>query len=140
MAGLRALSDAQGPLTDTGLEQSRHALEITSRVTGVYRQAAEHAAEDVRALFDSWMSLGRGLQQWQQAYYDAVRQSVESLARKRPDFAQSNSPVQFAEVQRDLYIELVNNSLEASTTLLQLTGQIAQNAARPLQERAHARA
>ena len=86
------------------------------------------------------MSLGRGLQQWQQAYYDAVRQSLESIARKRPDFTRSNSPVQFAEVQRDLYIELVNNSLEASTTLLQLTGQIVQNAARPLQERAHARA
>jgi phasin protein len=139
VAGFRALSGAQGPLTDAGFEQSQRALEVTSRVTGVYRQAAERAVEDVRALFDSSMSLGGGLQQWQQAYYDAVRQSVESIARKRPDFAQINSPVQFAEVQRDLYIELVNNSLKASTTLLQLAGQIAQNAVRPLQERAHAR-
>src|SRR5689334_2371267 len=30
MAGLRALSGVQGPLTDTDLEQSRQALEITS--------------------------------------------------------------------------------------------------------------
>jgi Phasin protein len=139
IAGLRALSSAQGSFTDAGFEQSRRALEITSGVTGVYRQAAERAAEDVRALFESSMSLGRGLQQWQQAYYDAVRQSVESIARKRPDFARINSPVQFAEIQRDLYIDLVNNSLKASTTLLQLAGQIAQNAVRPLQERAHAR-
>jgi hypothetical protein len=73
-------------------------LEITSGVTGVYRQAAERADDDVRALFDSWTSLGRGLQQWQQAYYDAVRQSVESIARKRSDFVQINSPVQFAEI------------------------------------------
>ena len=122
------------------MEQSQRALEITSRVTCVYCQAAEHAAEDVRALFDSWTSLGRGLQQWQQAYYDTVGQSVESIARKQPDFAQINSPVQFAEIQRDLYIDLVNNSLKASTTLLQLAGQIAQNAVRPLQERAHAHA
>src|SRR5436305_502063 len=64
MAGLRALSGAQGPLMDAGFEQSRRALEITSRITGVYRQAAERAAEDVRALFDSGTSLGRGLQQW----------------------------------------------------------------------------
>jgi len=43
--------------------------------------------------------------------------------------------VQFAEVQRDLYVDLVSTTLTASTTLLQLTGQIAQDAVRPLQER-----
>ena len=31
----------------------------------MYRQAAERAADDVHALFDSWMSLGRGLQRSQ---------------------------------------------------------------------------
>ena len=139
-AGLRALASAQGPLADAGFEQSRRALEITSRVTDVYRQAAERAADDVHALFDSWMSLGRGLQRWQQAYADALRQSLESVADKRQALLQSNSPVRFAEVQRDLYTEFMNHTVQASTRLLELTGQIVQDSLRPLQERGHARA
>lgn len=135
ISGLRAIAGVQGPLADAGLEQSRRAMEISSRVTDVYRQAAERAAGDVRALFDSWMSVGRGVQQWQQAYFDALRRSLETVARRRQDFAQTSSPVQFAEVQRDLYVDLVNTTLTASTTLLQLTGQIAQDAVRPLHER-----
>ena len=139
VSGLRAVANAQGPLADAGFEQSRRALEITSRVTDVYRQAAERAADDVHALFDSWMSLGRGLQQWQQAYADALRQSLESVADKRQDLLQSDSPVHFAEAQRDLYVDLVRNTVQASTRLLELAGQIVQDSARPLQQRAHAR-
>ena len=139
MSGLRAMANAQGPLTEAGFEQSRRALEITSRVTDVYRQAAERAADDVHAIFDSWMSLGRGVQQWQQAYVDASRQSLESLATKRQNMLQSDSPVRFAEVQRDLYVDLVSNTVQASTRLLELTGQIVQDLVRPLRERAQAR-
>jgi hypothetical protein len=139
ISGLRALAGVQGPLTDAGLEQSRRAFETSSRMTEVYRQAAERAAGDVQALLNSWMSLGRGLQEWQQAYFDALRRNVESFARKREDLSRSSSPIQFAEIQRDLYVDLVSNTLKASTTLLQLSGQIAQEAVRPLQERAHVR-
>jgi hypothetical protein len=80
----------------------------------------------VQALFDSWTSLGRGLQRWHQAYFDHLQQGLQSIVRKREALVRSNSPVAFAEVQRDLYIELVSTTLRASTTLLQLTGQIAQ--------------
>jgi hypothetical protein len=139
-AGLRAIASAQGPLVDEGLEQSRRALETTSRITDVYRQAAERAADDVRALFDSWMSLGRGVQRWQQAYADAIRQSFESVSDKRQALVQSDSPVRFAEVQRDLYIEFMSNTVRASTRLLELTGEIVQDSVRPLRERPHARA
>jgi hypothetical protein len=45
--------------------------------------------------------------------------------------------VELATVQRDLYVDLVKRAFEANTTLLQLTGQIAQEAVRPLRERAH---
>ena len=140
MSGLRAFAGAQGPLTDEGFEQSRRALEITARVTDVYRQAAERGADDVHALFDSWMSFGRGLQRWQQVYADTVRQSLESLATKQQALLQSDSPVRFAEVQRDLYLEVVGNSVQASTRLFELTGQIVQELVRPLRERAHAQA
>jgi Phasin protein len=140
MWALGGIPGVQGPLAQAGFEQSRRVVETTARVTDVYRQAAERASGDLRALFDSWTSLGRGLQQWQQAYVDAVRQPVESMARKGQDLVQTNSPVQFAEVQRDLYVDLVNHTFKASTTLLQLAGQITQEAVRPLQERPQSRA
>ena len=76
------------------------------------------------------MSLGRGLQRWQQAYADAVRQSLESVAEKRQNMLQTDSPVHFAEVQRDLYVDLVSNTVQASTKLLELAGQIVQDSMR----------
>ena len=139
MSGLRASAGAQGPLADVGFEQSRRALETTSQIIDTYRQASERAAGDVRALFDFWMSFGRGLQQWQHAYLEAIRQSVEKVASKREEIAKSDSPVRLAEVQRDLYVDLVNATLRSTTNLLQLSGQIVQESARPLQERAQAR-
>ena len=139
LSGLRAIAGAQGPLADVSFEQSRRSLETTSQITDVYRQAAERAAGDVRALFDFWMSFGRGLQRWQHAYLEAIRQSVEKVASKREDIAKSDSPVRLAEVQRDLYVDLVNGTLRSTTNLLQLAGQIVQELVRPLQERAQAR-
>ena len=58
------------------------------------------------------------------------------MASKREDIAKSDSPVRLAEVQRDLYVDLVNGTLRSTTNLLQLAGQIVQELVRPLQERA----
>ena len=74
------------------------------------------------------------------AYADALRQSLESVAEKRQNMLQTDLPVHFAEVQRDLYVDLVSNTVQASTKLLELAGQIVQDSMRPLGERAHARA
>jgi len=38
MTGMRVMAGAQGPLADVGFEQSRRALETSSRITDVYRQ------------------------------------------------------------------------------------------------------
>jgi hypothetical protein len=139
VSGLRAIAGFEGPLADAGFEQSRRVVETTAHVTDVYREAAERTAGDVHALFDSWASLGRGLQHWQHAYFDHLQQWGESIARKPQNLIQSKSPVEFAEIQRDVYVDLVSITFRASTTLLQLAGKIAQDAVRPLQERAQAR-
>ena len=79
LSGLRAIAGVQRPLADAGLEQSRRLVETTAHVTDVYRQAAERADVDVRALFDSWTSVGRGLQEWQRAYFDLFQRRWEVL-------------------------------------------------------------
>lgn len=137
--GLRAVAGTQAPLAEVSYDQSRRLVEATARVTDIYHDAAQRTAEDVQALVGSFSNLGRGLQQYQHAYLDLVSRSMESVSRKQQDLFRVNSPVEFAEVQRDLYLEVVNTMLTGSTTLLQIVGQITQDAVRPLQERAQAR-
>jgi hypothetical protein len=137
---LRAIAATQEPLAYIGFDQSQRALEIVTRVTDAYRQATERAAEDVHALIDSWLSLGHGLQRWQHAYFDHLQDWTSAVARKRQQLTTSNSPIELAEMQRDLYVDLMGNSLKASTALLQLAGQIVQEAVQPLQQRARAEA
>src|SRR6185312_6253574 len=139
-SGFRAIMGVQVPLADVGLEQGRRMIDATARVTDVYREAAERSADDVQALVSSMQTFGRGLQQWQHAFLDLMNQSAERISRKGGDFMSARSPVQVAEVQRDLYLDAVQGLFAANTTLLQLGVQIAQDTMRPLQDRARAQA
>ena len=90
--GVTRLGECSGPTRGCGSRAEPARSGDHLRITDVYRQAAERAAGDVHALFDAWMSLGRGLQRWQQAYADALRQSLESVADKRQALLQSDFP------------------------------------------------
>lgn len=137
--GLRAMAGAQAPLAAVSYDQSRRVVEATARVTEVYHAAAQRTADDVQALVGSFANLGRGLQQYQHAYLDLISRSMKSVSHKRQDLFRVNSSVEFAEIQRDIYLDTVNSLLTGSTTLLQIVGQITQGAVQPLQERARAR-
>jgi hypothetical protein len=139
-SGFRAIMGVQVPLADVGLEQGRRMIDATAQVTDVYREAAERSADDVQALVSSMQTFGRGLQQWQRAFLDLMNQSAERISRKRGDLMSARSPVQVAEVHRDLYLDAVQGLFAANTTLLQLGVQIAQDTMRPLQDRARVQA
>lgn len=134
--GLRAAAGWQEPLAEAGFSQTRRLTEATVRVTEVYREATERAAGDVQAILASYSSLRHGLQQWQHTWLDLLRQSFGQAEGRRHDLVGAGSIVAFAEWQRDAYLEAVNRVVDANTRLLQLAGQIAQDASRPLQERA----
>jgi hypothetical protein len=90
----------------------------------------------VQALAVSWTHLVRGAQQWQHAYFDMAQRALQRFGSRPQELLRAGSPAEAAQVQRDLYVETVNNAIASSSTLLQLAGQIAQDTARPLQERA----
>ncbi|MBV9736503.1 MAG: phasin family protein [Acidisphaera sp.] len=138
--GLRAVAGAHRPLTEATYNQSQRMLQASARVSDLYREAAESAADDVQALIASYSQLGRGMQQLQHACFDLMHRSVERTSSKQQDLLRAGSPVEFAEIQRDLYLDTVDGLFEASTTLLQLAGRIAQEAVRPLQDRGRAHA
>jgi hypothetical protein len=134
--GLRTVAEAQRPVAERGYEQGQQAIETAARVSEAYRQAAERTAEDVQALAVSYTHLLRGAQQWQHAYFDMAQRAFQRFGSRPQALLRANSPVEAAQIQRDLYVEAVNSAITSGSTLLQLAGQIAQDTARPLQERA----
>ena len=134
--GFRTVAEAQRPVAERGYAQGQQAIETAARVSEAYRQAAERTAEDAQALAVSYTHLLRGAQQWQHAYFDMAQQAFHRFGGRPQALLRANSPVEAAQIQRDLYVEAVNSAITSGSTLLQLAGQIAQDTARPLQERA----
>jgi hypothetical protein len=123
-------------VAERGYAQGQQAIETAARVSEAYRQAAERTAEDVQALAVSYTHFLRGVQQWQHAYFDMAQRALQRFGTRPQELLRASSPVEAAQIQRDLYVEAVNGAITSSSTLLQLAGQIAQDTVRPLQERA----
>ena len=134
--GFRTVAEAQRPVAERGIAQGQQAIETAARVSEAYRQAAERTAEDAQALAVSWTHFVRGAQQWQHAYFDMAQRALQRFGGRPQALLRAGSPVEAARIQRDLYVEMVNSAVASGSTLLQLAGQVAQDTARPLQERA----
>lgn len=135
--GLRTMAGAGLPLAEQGYGQGRRLVETSARVADLYRKAADETAGDVQALVASYSQLGQGLQRMQTAYFDVVQRSLARARRQPQDLLRCKSPVEFAEVQKDLFTDGVAFMMESSTTLLRLAGEVVQSAAGPLEARAH---
>ena len=136
LMGVRAAAGLNGRIADAGYGRSHHALGAAARALDVFRAAGESTAENVQALFSAYMTVGRGMQQIQHAYIDMLDRAVNRATHKPQDLLRAKTLEEFAEVQRDLYLDAVNHALESSTMMLQLAAQTAQQAVRPLQARA----
>jgi len=72
----------------------------------------------------------------QHATFDLAQRSAERASAKLPRLFTCTSPVALAQLQREIYLDTMDGLFVSGTTLLQLWGQVAQDAVRPLQERA----
>jgi hypothetical protein len=133
--GMRAMADASVPLAEVSYGQGRRFVEASARVTDLYREASDQTAADVQALSTTYSQLGQGMMRMQHAYFDVMQQWLARAKRRPQDLLRSKSLPEFAEVQRDLYTDSVAFMLESSTTLMRLAGEIARNAAGPLEAR-----
>jgi hypothetical protein len=137
MMAARTAAGVGGRVADISFGSSHRLLSSTATAMDIYRDASERSAERVHALFTSYMSLGRGLQQLQHAWLEMVDQSLEHAARKPQDLLRCKNLVELAEVQRDLYLDTVNYAVESGSRLLELASRTALEAARPLQNGRH---
>nr|WP_294522314.1 phasin family protein [uncultured Rhodopila sp.] len=124
-------------VADISFGRSHNLLNSTVQALDVYRDASERSAERVHALFTSYLTLGRGLQQIQHAWLEIVDHTLENATHKPQDLLRAKSLVELAEVQRDLYLSTINHAVESGSRLLELAGRTAQDAVRPLQTHHH---
>jgi hypothetical protein len=124
-------------LTEATLDRTRTALEDASRTVAVYREATGGTSDGIQALFASYTKFAHGFYQLQYTYVDTVSRALKRDGRRQPqDLFQSRSVTELAEVQRDLYFDVVNDAVEISAALFRSVGEIARDATVPLKNRA----
>ncbi len=133
--GMQAAAGARARLADISNDQRRPSADGSACAASVY----QGAAENMQALLGSYANLGRGLERYQRAYLDLLHRSMGSMVHQQQGLLRANSPAQFAEIQRAIYLEGVNALFTYNATLLDIAGEIARDTVQPLQERARGR-
>ena len=133
--GVRAAAGVNTRLADVSYGRGHRVLGQATRAAEIYRQASEGTAENVQALFASWMSMVRGANELHHAWLEMLDRATENGARKPQDLLRCKSLEEMAEMQRELYLGSVNHAMEATSMLLQIAGRVTQDAMRPLQSR-----
>ena len=129
----RAAAGVSGRVADISYGRSHDMLNSTVHALDVYRDASERSADRVHALFTSYLTMGRNLQQMQHAWLEIVDQSLQKASHRPQDLLRCKNLVEVAEVQRGLYLDTINQAVESGSRLLEMAGRMAHDAARPLQ-------
>ncbi|MEA2771495.1 MAG: hypothetical protein QOD93_4457 [Acetobacteraceae bacterium] len=137
MMGVRTAAGVGSRVADISFGRGHHLLSSAATAMDIYRDASERSAERVQALFSSYMTFGRGLQNMQHAWLEMIDNTMENAAHKPQDLLRCKNIVELAEVQRDLYIDALNHAFESTSRLLDIASRTAQDAVRPLQSHAH---
>jgi hypothetical protein len=127
LLGVRAAAGMNG--------RNHRMLGTAARALAVYRDVGEQAGENLQALFSAGMTVSRGMQQFQHACVDLLDHVTEQAAHSPQDLLRARTLEEFAEVQRDLYLDAVTRAVDSSNALLQIMAQTAQTAMRQLQAR-----
>jgi len=132
MMGVRTAAGVGSRVADISFGRGHDLMSSAAHAMDIYRDASERSAQRVQALFSSAMVMGRGLQSMQHAWLEMMDHTMEHAAHKPQDLLRCKNVIEFAEVQRDLYLDAINHAFESTSRLLDLAGRTAQDAVRPL--------
>ncbi len=136
--GANVVAAAQAPLAAADVERGRQFFETSSNIIAAYTDAVHSTAGDALAAVQSFYDIVHGIQIYQQKSLDVAARSYQAMSDRRLAVLSLRSPVAFAEMQRDTYVESVSRMRKSWTDMLDFTTQIAQSGMRPLKERAAA--
>jgi hypothetical protein len=129
---------ANGPVAETTFTQGRQIMEQGGVMLATMRESLDRSVDDMQAVMNAAMSLGRGVTACQRAYVDSVRDAFRKIADRPGQMMSATSAADAARVQRDLYFDLTAGMMACGTATMQALAQAAQEAMRPLQERVRA--
>lgn len=135
--GMRAAAEVQGQVAELGQDQANRGIKAAARMAEIYRETADRTVQDVQALMVAASTLGHGAQKMQHAWLDLLSKSLDQAKRRPQELLRCGSPVEFAEAQRDLYQDGISYMVDATTTMLTMLGEMAQETNRSLQARPH---
>jgi hypothetical protein len=130
------MAESQRRLADTITEQSGKTLEAVAQAGEIYRDATGATSEDVNALLSSYSVVAKGLQEMQRAWMEAVQKSLQTGAKAPQTMLRCTTFSQIAETHRELMRESMDAWLEGNAKLFRMAGKIAEDAARPIENRA----
>ncbi|HEX2942020.1 MAG TPA: phasin family protein [Rhodopila sp.] len=132
--GIGAMANAQAPVAENGYQQGRRGVAIAMQVTDAYRDAIERSSGDLQTLTTCTLQLMRGTQRFQYAWLEEFQRTLERLGEKPQRFAACTSPVEMAQLQRDMYGDLMSSMVASAETLLRVMNEVSQDALRPLRQ------
>lgn len=136
--GVQSFARAHVPATENGFSQGRKAIEVAAQIADCYREAVERSANDVQMLGACSLALVRGGQTMQNVWLNAVRRSIDQMDNKPRLLINAHSPLEAAQLHRDLYNDMLSNMVQSATAMLQAVSETSQDALRSLQPRGRA--
>jgi hypothetical protein len=128
--------DSQRRIADTLTEQGGRTLESVAQAGEILRDATGAHTEDMTALLSSYSVVAKGMQEMQRTWFDAMQKSVQATAKAPETMMRCTTLSDLARTQRDLMRQGMEVLLDGNARLLRLAGKIAEDAARPIEDRA----
>jgi hypothetical protein len=128
--------DSQRRIADTMTEQGGRTLEAVAQASEIYRDATGAQTEDMSALLSSYSVVAKGMQEMQRVWLDSIQKSVQTAAKAPQTMLRSTTLSELARTHRDLMREGMEVLLDGNARMLRIAGKIAEDAARPIEDRA----
>jgi phasin protein/hemerythrin HHE cation binding domain-containing protein len=134
-AGVKIAAEAPRRLFDVVGSQNERVQRSAADAAEIYSGASRSMLGDVQALMSISMIVSQGMQEAQRAWLTSLAGAAQAGARASQGMWRCTDVQQLAELQSEMLTESMNGWLRGSVELLRISGRVAEEALRPVEER-----
>ncbi|MBV8914966.1 MAG: hypothetical protein JOZ05_18245 [Acetobacteraceae bacterium] len=131
--GMGAAATAQAPIAEESYTQTRRTVEAALTMSNSYREAFERTFSQLQALTGCVVQYPRAGYRFQHAWLEGMQRTYERLGSKPEALLKASSAAELAQLQREIYTELMGGVVATTASLLQIAVDASQDALRSLQ-------
>ena len=132
---IEAVTQTQAPIAERSLAETMRLTDGFSRITNLYFQFAENTIGRFSSLALSYGQIGQALGQWPKLAAEMTDGATKRLADAPRELAHCQMPSDFIRWQTQTLQSTVENLIAANLAMWRFAGELAQNAAKPLEAR-----